>query len=99
MVGRVVTANRLRDGRVVYLDDGGGWSEQLAEARVAHLEEQGAALLARAERAVAARQVVEPYLIDVGASDGMLRPIRYRESIRALGPSVRPDLGKQAEEE
>ena len=30
----VVTANRLRDGRVVWLAEGGRWSERVAEARV-----------------------------------------------------------------
>ena len=35
-------------------------------------------------------------LIDVAEFDGEWRPKKYREYIRATGPSVRPDLGKQA---
>jgi hypothetical protein len=44
---------------------------------------------------VAARVVVGPYLIDVAVEGGTIRPLHYREMIRARGPSVRPDLGKQ----
>ena len=35
------------------------------------------------------------YLIDVAEVDGEVRPVKYREFIRATGPSVRPDLSKQ----
>jgi hypothetical protein len=28
--------------------------------------------------------------------DGNVRPLRLRERIRAAGPSIHPDLGKQA---
>ena len=44
------------------------------------------------------RKVVDPYLVDVEiAADGRSRPRHYREALRALGPSMRPDLGKQAD--
>jgi hypothetical protein len=38
--------------------------------------------------------VVNPYLFDVRAGKS---PVKEREIIRSLGPSVRDDLGKQAE--
>ena len=41
--------------------------------------------------------VVGPYLMDVAAENGVPRPISNREVIRARGPTVRLDLGKQAE--
>jgi hypothetical protein len=96
MTIQIVTANRLDDGEVVYLADDGAWSERIAGGRVAEGKEDGAALLAAAETAVAERKVVAPYLIDVVVEDGSPRAVRFKERIRASGPPVRPDLGKQA---
>jgi hypothetical protein len=41
--------------------------------------------------------VLDPYLIDVELDGGALRPTKYREAIRCLGPTNRQDLGKQSE--
>lgn len=96
MTAQVITANRLHDGAVVYLDPAGGWSESVADARVAPDKTQAAALLAEAERPEHATRVVGPYLMDVVVDDGRPRPASLREVIRAQGPTVRSDLGKQA---
>ncbi len=97
MADKIVTANRLDDGLVVYLN-GSGWSERIDDARVARAEEDAAALLAEAEGPGQAVRVVGPYLIEVTCDEGAVpRPVRHRETIRARGPTVRPDLGKQAE--
>ena len=37
------------------------------------------------------------YLFDAERRDGRIRASHIRERIRTLGPTVRPDLGKQAE--
>ncbi len=96
MTKQVVTANRLGDGLVVYLTGDDGWSEDLQDAAVADDDQASAALQARGDAGEAAQLVVEPYLIDVVDVDGDTMPARYRELIRAAGPSVRLDLGKQA---
>ncbi len=96
MTSKVVTANRLGDGVVVYLADG-AWSERVEEARVARDDEEGAALLAFAESPEQGIVVVDPYLMEVAAENGAPRPVSNREVIRARGPTVRQDLGKQAE--
>jgi len=93
---QIVIANRLTDGRVVFLATGDSWASKVDDARV---EEPGAgaeALLATAQRLEAQQQVVDPQLIDVAVEDGHVRPTKYREAIRAAGPTNRPDLGKQA---
>ena len=92
---KAVTANRLADGRVVYLTADGDWSEYLAEAAWSESEAGQSELLARAE-AHAAAAVVEPYLFAVSVDDGAPAPERLREVIRGAGPTVRRDLGKQA---
>ncbi len=88
---KVVTANRLREGRVVYLDGHGNWSPTLGEAACAADQAASEALLARAERAVRVGRVVGPYLIDVARTDGAIEPLGTREIIRAAGgPTVIP---------
>jgi len=93
---QIVIANRLTDGRVVFLGHGDAWTTKVDDARV---EETGAAadaLLAAAQRLEARQQVVDPELIDVAVDGGRVMPTRPREAIRAKGPTNRPDLGKQA---
>jgi hypothetical protein len=91
---QIVTANRLIDGIVVFQDEAGGWSEDFARA-AAH--EDAAAALARASQDVAASLVVDPYAIEVELRNGHYAPKALREAIRASGPTVRRDLGKQAD--
>jgi hypothetical protein len=88
MTAQVATANRLRDGLVVFLAADGAWSTALASARVAHTPDEAGSLLAAAERSAAEQEVVAPYLIDVADDGGRLRPVRFREVIRAQGPSI-----------
>ncbi len=97
MTRQVISANRLTDGLVVYQTGDGGWSERIADATVFDAETAGEAALATAGEAVARQIIVDPYAIDIDESGGGRRPTRYREFIRAKGPTVRRDLGKQAE--
>ncbi len=93
MIYRALTANRLDDGRVVYLTNQDGWTEWLNEAALAGDEDRAEAILARGRAEAAAAQVVEPYLIEVVEGDGLVAPLRYREAIRASGTSVRLVIG------
>lgn len=88
----VITANRLREGDVVYLADDGGWTTRLTDARAVDTPEDEATLLAVAERAVADQLVVGPYAMAVMREGGVLRPVGRRETIRAQrGPSPLSD--------
>ena len=93
----VVIANRLRDGIVVFLGTEQRWVEQVRECTPAADEQAGEKLLEVGLRAVAQQEVVDPTLIEVAERGGELVPVRMREAIRAKGPTVRTDLGKQAE--
>jgi hypothetical protein len=79
----VVTANRLTDGIVVYLAKDGGWTEEIARARLAETEDEVKALEALAAKDVAARKVVAVYPMDVAVRDGAVDPLSVRERIRA----------------
>lgn len=94
---QALTANRLSDGIVVYLTADNRWAESLQDAEVAEGKEASEALLARAAPSVAKNEVVEPYLFEVAREDGGIRAASVRETIRQAGPTVRRDLGKQAE--
>lgn len=101
-MSQVVIASRLSDGLVVFLTEQGrgqvSWVSYLSQAEQASDESRAATLLAMAEADAEARhEIVDPYLIDVEEQDGELRPTKYREAIRCLGPTIRTDLGKQAE--
>jgi len=102
-MSQVVIASRLSDGRVVFLSKGSGppsvtWVSLLSGAEVAGDENRSAEILSLGEADAEDRhEVVDPYLIDVEEEGGELRPTKYREAIRCLGPTNRLDLGKQSE--
>ncbi len=96
MTLKVITANRLEDGEVIYLAGAGAWSAWLEDAQAVETPDGEDALLSHAQQAVDTRLVVGPYAMAVTRDRGRLRPTSQREAIRARGPSVRPDLGKQA---
>jgi hypothetical protein len=89
----VVTANRLRDGAVVYLAADGTWTERIEAAAVAGGEAALAALTHRAEESAARNLVIDVAVIAV-ADAGQTDPATLREQIRRRGPTVRPDLAR-----
>ena len=95
MTAQVMTANRLLDGEVVFLA-AHGWVDAIDSATVAVTPEETKALDALGRQAMAVNEVVDAYLIDVAAEEGRIRPLKLREYLRTVGPSVRTDLGKQA---
>ena len=81
---QVASANRLNDGAVVFLDDAGAWTTDLALAALARGEREAERLLARAQ--AEAFSVVEPFLVAVSENeDGTLEPLSLREKIRVSG--------------
>ena len=93
----VITANRLADGVVVFQTPGSGWSDDFNRAEI--LPDAGAtkAAMARAEEDAARNLVVDAYAFPVEVRNGHVVPKALREAIRAAGPTVRRDLGKQAQ--
>jgi hypothetical protein len=89
---QILNANDLPTGDVVYWT-GTRWSRDIS--RAVTLDEEAAQSVAMAE--VAARHVVDAYLIDVHITDKGPWPTKYREQVRATGPSVRADLPKHKE--
>ena len=92
----VITANRLTDGLVVFQTSDDGWTEDFIRAAVLSDPHATASALARAKQDEANNIVVDPYAIVVEERNGHLAPKALREAIRATGPTIRRDLGKQA---
>src|SRR5205823_9209653 len=92
----VFTANRLRDGVVLWLDRQERWSEKVADARIyegAAIEEGRAAALAWEHR----QEVVGSYPVDVAVTEAGPAPLSVRERVRAQGgPSIQYGLAERA---
>jgi hypothetical protein len=85
---QAVTANRLRDGAVVFRTATGDWSTLLSDSQAASNEAAAAQLLAAAEIDATNAVVVGPYLFAVTDKSGELQAVTLRERIRAAGPTV-----------
>lgn len=96
MTQQVITANRLNDGLVVFLAEDGSWVDSISDGHVLESEQDLKARLTMANAAEQAQIVVGPYEIEVTeAEDGDIRPVRYRERIRAYGPSTHADFARK----
>jgi len=95
-MAKIITANHLIVGDVVFLTED-GWSPNVDRACIADDEAALASLEARAAEAEAANVVVGPYAIEVRREGSRVLPQHYREVMRTRGPTVRPDLGHQAQ--
>lgn len=85
---RMIIANRLNDGLVVFLTADGGWSVDIGEGLVITDAADEERLLAAARADEDRCRIVEPALIDVTLEGRSPRPVAIREAIRAFGPTV-----------
>lgn len=90
---KAVTANRLSDGAVLWLGRDGAFAERFEDAAL-YTDEEAAEALAQASARTTV--IAGAYLIEADAGGPVGREA-LRETIRRNGPSVRRDLGKQAE--
>lgn len=82
---KIVTANDLVEGDVIYLTADDRWTRRIAEAEL--IEDEAHAQL-RLLHAEAQRQnVVGAYLADAKAGPDGPEPVHFREAFRAKGPS------------
>lgn len=93
---QVMTANRLIDGDVVYLTADERWSLELCDAVVVAPDDDKTKWDDAVTRAEDANEIMAPYWFDVSHEGGVIEPVSQKERIRAKGPTIRTDLGKQA---
>jgi hypothetical protein len=88
----VITANRLSDGTVLYLDEGSRWVLHLDDAHVIADAAERDRLLAFAK--TCEREICGPYAMELAVKTDGERVLSARERLRALGPDdVRRRLG------
>ena len=83
---KILTGNDLKSGAVVWWT-GSDWSLHVEDAT--DVGDHADAILAVEE---AARRVYASYAIAATRDQDGVRPAHIKERIRALGPTVRPDL-------
>ncbi|MCB5409256.1 DUF2849 domain-containing protein [Pseudogemmobacter faecipullorum] len=91
---KIVTANRLREGDVVYLTSDDRWSLVHGEAEL--IEDEAHAQLRLLHANAQGRYVVGAYLADAKAGPKGPEPTHFREEFRTRGPSNYAH-GKQAD--
>ena len=93
---QALTASDLLTGEPVFRR-GSAWEPRLSDAQVFGEAEAALAEAALATARAEATFVVDPYLIDCVMEGAVAVPISYRERVRALGPTIHPEMGRQAE--
>ena len=89
---KAITGNRLADGGVVYLAPNGSWTEDLGAAEGFGPDKIEAALEGARRRKT---EIAAAYAIEVSAEGAPAGREAFRERIRRIGPTVRPDLGRR----
>lgn len=83
---KLLTGNDLPTGDVIWWT-GAGWSRHVEDAADVGGEGESVAQIEEG-----ARRVNGPYIVDATATPGGPRPAHIKDRVRALGPTVRPDL-------
>ena len=91
---KLITANALLEGDVVYLTEAGTWTRRLNEAEI--LTDEADAELRLLDAQAQASTVVGVYLADMTPTEHGPEPAHFREDFRRKGPS-NYNHGKQAE--
>jgi len=82
----ILTGNNLESGAVVWWD-GTGWSLYVDDA--VDVGDRADEIIARE---LSARRVNSAYVLDASRDEKGVRPAHIKDRVRALGPTVRPDL-------
>jgi Protein of unknown function (DUF2849) len=85
---KVISANRLADGIVVYAGRDGSWFERLSQAKIFASKAEAEAGLLIAQNDAKQNLVVEPVVVEVAEDASGLRAVTLREAIRARGPTI-----------
>ena len=85
---KIITANRLDDGIVVFLS-AKGWETDIGQSAILSAPDAIDAGLATAANAIRNSEIIDVNAIDVALDENDAPvPVRLRERIRAFGPTV-----------
>ena len=94
---RVITANRLLDGEVVYKAKGNRWVTRVSQAQLLNDDTQCENALQWAAQQEEQCVTTGAYVIDVFCDKDIV-PVSLRETIRSQGPTSEKWVGKQSAE-
>ncbi len=85
---KIITANRLHDGIVVFLS-ADGWETDINQSAILNAPDAVDAGLATAANAIRNSEIIDVNAIDVSLDENDSPvPVKLRERIRAFGPTV-----------
>lgn len=87
-MAKVLTSNRLADGAVVFLNPQGDWTTDVLSAHLLEGNEEIKKAEAAGRDAIGRNHVVDACLIDAELREGSVYLTRFRERIRAEGPTI-----------
>ena len=87
-MAKILIANRLADGLVVFRNEKGDWVESIADGRLTDDDDAADRLLEAGLADERDNKIIDPVLIEVSVIDGARIPDDYRDVIRANGPTV-----------
>lgn len=82
---KIVTANALLEGDVVYLTADDTWTRRISEAEL--IDDEAHADIRLLDAEMRTDEVVGPYLADAQPGEHGPRPTHFREEFRTRGPS------------
>ena len=85
-MAKMLIANRLIDGVVIFRAEDDAWVESIADGRLIADSDAGTRLLEAILADECGNQIIDPCLIDVSEVGGKRVPDAFREAIRASGP-------------
>ena len=83
----IVTAQRLRDGTVVFLGPARAWVDAL-DAAIPMTRSEAQAALEWTQLPENQLEVVGAYAVQLAKSEGAIVPLKIRERIRVGGPTI-----------
>lgn len=96
MTLRVLTAYNLESGHSVWLSEGGAWSEYINSARISKSDDDNKEMENQAELSIKSNEIFGIYWVDVLYDSGIIKPLKYREILRTLGPTTHINFGPQS---
>jgi Protein of unknown function (DUF2849) len=96
-IAKVLTANRLADGNVVWYAHPAKWVGRVQDAYVVTTADTISVLETIAAETLSHGQYCDVVLIDVEETADGPRPLKLRERIRADGPTISLDFGSQTD--
>lgn len=87
-MSKIISANRLSDGIVVYFEGAGSWRENIDLGQILASEAEVEAALGAARIDAKRNLIVDPFAVEVASGDNGLNALSLRDAIRARGPTI-----------